>query len=604
MNDFLFLRPIVLLLLIPFVAFIYWHKRTRSRSSIWSQACAKDLLPYLLITKGKQRAFGYLLSLLTGILLITALAGPSWQLMSEPLLKSQSGLVIALDLSHDMDARDIKPSRLQRAIYKITDLLAMRKEGQTALIVFSDDAYLVTPLTDDVGAIQALLPALDTTIMPAAGHQTDKAIVKGAELFKQAGISNGTILLITSTLSKQEMEKSIAIAAKEGLTISVLGIGNEEGAPIPMQEGGFVKNAQGGVVVSMLAKENLVQLAKSANGAFASITTDNKDLETLAKNDRFGTLAHVQEELQTHANRHHDQGYVLVLLSLPLAALFFRRGLLVVALFLLPHGLQALSWDDFWKTPDQQAENYYHQKEYQKAKELFQKDEWKGAASYQLGEFEQAADLFEADHTAEGFYNYGTAKAKQKDYEAALEAYAKALELQPDHEDALYNKQLIEQLQQQQQQQQGDKDKQEQDQSSQQKNSEKNGNDSSQESSSDKQNSKEKEQPEDASSDQGKNEQERQGNNQKQQKDREAADGKEEAQKDQLRERYQDEIDRKMEEQKNDQVKAEAMGEENMPEEDVQRQVDDRWLQKVKDDPGGLLRRKFLHQYRQQKGRR
>ena len=82
-------------------------------------------------------------------------------------------------------------------------------------------------------AIKALLPALDTTIMPSEGHQADRAIAKGAELFKQAGIANGTILLMTSALSKQEMEKSIALAAQEGLTISVLAVGTEEGAPIP-----------------------------------------------------------------------------------------------------------------------------------------------------------------------------------------------------------------------------------------------------------------------------------------------------------------------------------------------------------------------------------
>ena len=156
MSEFQFLRPLFLLLFIPFIVLLLLSLRRTAHSSIWNKACAKDLQPYIL-TKSKSRfRFLNLMLFATGSLLITALAGPSWDLIAVPLLKSQSGLVIALDLSQEMDAQDVKPSRLQRAIYKIADLLKSRKEGQTALIVFSADPFIVTPLTDDVASINAL----------------------------------------------------------------------------------------------------------------------------------------------------------------------------------------------------------------------------------------------------------------------------------------------------------------------------------------------------------------------------------------------------------------------------------------------------------------
>lgn len=623
MNDFLFLRPLALWLFIPFFALVYWFVRNRSSYTIWSQSCSKDLLPYILAKNGKRQWVPFLLTVLTGSLLITALAGPSWEKIVQPLLKTQEGLIIALDLSKGMDAQDIKPSRLQRAVYKISDLLALRREGQTALIVFSGDPFVVTPFTDDTSAIKALLPALDTTIMPSEGHHADQAIAKGAELFKQAGITNGTILLLTSALSQQEMEKSIELATKEGLTISVLAVGTEEGAPIPRLEGGFVKDERGTVVVSTLSKDNLVQLAKSANGAYAPLSLDNSDLDRLAKSFIPGRHAQHLEEKEMSESIRHDQGYLLVLLALPLASLFFRRGMLAALLFLMPYGLHAEGWDDFWKTPDQQAEHLYHQKEFQQARELFQNRDWKGAANYQLGDYEKAAELFKENLTVEGFYNYGTAKAKQGEFDAALEAYAKALEMQPDHEDALYNKKVIEELKKEQEKQNQEnqneeksdnqKDSQEKGESSGKDQSEdqKKGQDGSEDQSENQKEPNEKGEPENKGQehpqkeDKNQDEQKKQGAEQKEDlKDQKDIDPKDDKKTKELHDQYQAEIDRKMEENKNEEMaESEAQQEENLAENDPQRQVDDRWLQKIKDDPGGLLRRKFLLQYQQQNRR-
>jgi Ca-activated chloride channel family protein len=98
-------------------------------------------------------------SSLAAILAITALAGPTWQRVPTPVFRNASALVIALDLSRSMDASDIKPSRLERARYKIADLLKKRKDGQTALLVYAGSAFTVTPLTNDTETINNQLRA-------------------------------------------------------------------------------------------------------------------------------------------------------------------------------------------------------------------------------------------------------------------------------------------------------------------------------------------------------------------------------------------------------------------------------------------------------------
>ncbi len=198
MSDFHFLRPFLLLLWIPFVLLVLRALFKNRHATIWHEVCSKDLLPYVVSQNSKKNLLPYALVFLTGTLLITALAGPSWQMIVQPVTKVQSGLVIALDLSPAMDSEDIKPSRLQRAIYKINDLLTTRKEGQTALLVYSKDPYVVTPLTDDVETIKAMLPVLESKIMPAAGNKASLAIKKACELLDQGGIKDGSILLVTS----------------------------------------------------------------------------------------------------------------------------------------------------------------------------------------------------------------------------------------------------------------------------------------------------------------------------------------------------------------------------------------------------------------------
>ena len=305
----------------------------------------------------------------------------------------------------------------------------------------------------------------------------------------------------------------------------------------------------------------------------------------------------------------HDEGYLLVVLALPFALLFFRKGLLAAgALFLMPH-LQAVS-TDFWQTRDQLAEQLFKQGEYKQAKELFQNPDWKAAASYQLGEYEEAAKEWESKTSPDGLYNYGTAKAKIGDFDAALESFDKALEIEPDHEDALYNKKLIEEWKKQQQPQEQKKPKPQQEQKQNQQQPQEQQNQQEQKGSqnkgeSDSASQKAKRNERDLEDGDRGEEERKESSSSEDSGDREETKEKDEKKGEELKEQYQAEMDQKIaENEKKEGRREEFSGQELNSPQDSQLQADERWLQRVKDDPGGLLRRKFLLKYQQQNRRR
>jgi Ca-activated chloride channel family protein len=342
--------------------------------------------------------------------------------------------------------------------------------------------------------------------------------------------------------------------------------------------------------------------------------TDDKDLKTLAKAIAPSHITQERESNEAMLQKRMDQGYWIVLLVLPLVLLLFRRGiLLAVVLLFMPHTAQAFSWDQWWETPDQKGERLFHEENYSEAREQFQNDDWQGAASYRMGDYNDSAQSFKQNQTAEGLYNYGTAKAKSGDLEEALEAYQRTLELDPTHEDALYNKELIEELkkEQEKQEQSQEGEKQQESESQEQKSKEKNNSQQEQQQDSNKEQTEDQQEQKGGSkpNDEETSEEERSSNQSNQQSDdrdevqeehkHSDLDPKEERE---LNEQFQSEMEQELEKrEEQSQEPSEQATEEMEDVEALQRKIDDKWLDKVEDDPGGLLRRKFLLQYRQKK---
>ena len=266
--EFHWLRPEWLWALLPLI-FIAWRLLQQTgRASAWEKQCDPHLLAALLIRRAPHHRLPLTLLMIGWTLAALALAGPTWQKLPQPVYKTQAAHVIVLDLSPSMDATDLRPSRIARARFKVLDLLARYREGQTALVVFAGESFVVSPLTDDTKTIAALVPTLSPELMPAPGDHAHTALRMADELLSQAGIQDqGEIVLVTDGYDDPAATlEAVKTLSAHGRHISVLGVGTAEGAPIPLADGGFLKDATGAIVVPQLDPATLSELAHQGGG--------------------------------------------------------------------------------------------------------------------------------------------------------------------------------------------------------------------------------------------------------------------------------------------------------------------------------------------------
>lgn len=459
--QFHFLRPLWCLALIPLVVTWWILKYQSGRLKKWQTIIAPELVP-LLIGEGGNRTINlrpWVLSL--GLIAVVALMGPTWNKRAVPVHKQEQAMVILFDLSPSMLASDLKPDRLTRARLKTIDLLSAYKEGTAALIAYAGDAHVVTPLTDDANTIISQLPVLHPNIMPASGSNPEAALDLAIELITNAGNTEADIVLVTDGITPGARENlHERLQNQPGLRLSILGVGTEEGAPIPLNQYGFARDGQGGIVIAKLNADELQVLAQRNKGVYRTITGTDADIKAL-----LGPLqnrsADQARELERKLDIWQDQGFWLVLVLLPFGLLAFRRGLLsvlpptlLVGSLLHSPASEAGIWQDLWQTPDQQGMEALKNEDPASAQGLFEDPAWQGVAAAQSGDYAAAAEAFSQLNTADNHYNRGNALARAGDLDGAIEAYEKALELDPDIQDAADNKALVESLKNQQQNQQ------------------------------------------------------------------------------------------------------------------------------------------------------
>ncbi len=281
------------------------------------------------------------------------------------------------------------------------------------------------------------------------------------------------------------------------------------------------------------------------------------------------------------------------------------RVLTIVAVALISNQLKAFSWSDLWFTPNQQAQHLMEKGQFAKAKDLFERNDWAASAAYRAGDYEQAAKLFNELKTEQGYYNQGNALAHSGKYEEAIRAYDKALAFNPNNQDALYNRKLISELlkkdkekkksQNQQDKDQQNKDQQNQDQQNQDKQNKNQQNQDQQ--NQDKQNKNQQNQDQQNQDKQNKNQQNQDQQNQdKQNKDQQNQDqqNQDKQNKDQQNRDQQNKAQQnKNQNKKNDKQEGEIQSESNQEKQLAKEQ----WLRLIPDDPGGLMREKFLRDH-------
>jgi Ca-activated chloride channel homolog len=409
---------------------------------------------------------------------ILSLLQPQWGFHWEEIQRRGVDIMIALDTSKSMLAEDISPNRIERAKRKISDFLKIVEGDRIGLIAFAGTAFLQCPLTLDQGAVQIFLDTVDTDLIPVPGTAISEAISLAIQSFQKSERNSRALLLITdgeeTTGSDLEAAKK---ANEQGIKVYTIGIGKEEGAPIPNKEGGgFKKDRQGNVVLTKLDEQGLQKLALETGGSYVRSVSGDLDLEKIYADLKKNTE---EKELKSGRQKRFEERFQWPLL-LAFLCFFFeavlseRKGgrfswnalmksfgslkskeavALALILTLLPQTLLASSAT--------KGEGLYEQKKYNEAlKELVDAQiEHPNSAQlkyntadayYKTNQFQEAEKLFQSvaetgdpKLSQKAYYNLGHTMYRQGKLQEALANYQKATELDPKDEDAKYNLEFV-----------------------------------------------------------------------------------------------------------------------------------------------------------------
>jgi len=568
MMDLHFIRPELLWLLPVIIPLLLLAWRKQVQGGDWAKAIDPNLLPHLITTEGGGSSRLRQLWWLTLPLLLVGASGPALERAELPVFEKSDALVIVLDLSRSMWATDTQPSRIRRARQKVMDILDARTEGVTGMVVFAGDAHVVTPLTDDTRTIENLLSALAPDIMPLQGSNATEAIELAAGLLETSGLTNGSVLLITDGLPKFETSRVEGLLGSVGADLGILVMGTDTGAPIPLPDGGFLRDDSDQIVIPAVDRQEIQRIATALGARRTDVSVDNSDIQSLLSGAQSSITS--DDSLERKTDTWIDLGYWLAIAAALLMLPLFRPGalsaLLVAILMIDAAPSNANTLENFWSTADQKGAKALAEGDAARAATLFEAPDWRGTAHYEAGDFRSSSAEFGKLDSADALYNRGNALALSGDFQGAIDSYDKSLEAEPDRQDAIDNRELVKSLLEQQQQEQQGND---QDSNSDQSDQEGESQDSESDSSQQEQDSSESQEGSSDPSDQQPSDQESQP----------SADG---------------EMSEDMNPSELEQATEEQLARFNEALEE--QQALEQWLRRVPDDPGGLLRRKFRYQ--------
>lgn len=262
-----FLRPWWLLALLPLAILTVQLWRSNARLNAWAFVCDRHLLSRLVLSTGENKRHVAILSLFVSALcLVISLAGPAFKKLPVPSYHRIQPRILVLDMSDSMLERDLVPDRLTRAKFKLHDLFSRTDIGQTGLVVYTGEPFIVSPLTEDAQTIDALLSSLTPDIMPVGGQKLDTALQQAGQLITQAGFNQGQILVLTAESPGSEAIKEAAVLARQSIFTSVMPIvgGNTSVNPL------FQALAKAGDGLLIPFKDNASDLEQWLNASAGS----------------------------------------------------------------------------------------------------------------------------------------------------------------------------------------------------------------------------------------------------------------------------------------------------------------------------------------------
>ncbi len=450
---------LLLLLLLPVAGAAAWalsRSRRAHLARVFSPALLDRVLPPAV---RRRRTLRGLLLLLGFAGAVVALAEPRFARPPRAVKARGTDIVVLLDLSRSMDARDVDPSRLVRARRELEDLQRILEGDRLGLVIYAAAAFPRLPLTSDLRALSMVAAELSTDTFQSQGSNLGLAIDEGLALLARSEDRAGKALLVLSDGETHHPDEALAAAARAAEAhVPVYGIGiGLEPAPIPLRTGGVLRSGDE-VVLSAPDFEILEQVAEVSGGAFVTSTASTKDLEALYAELR-RTVTAVERETRQGAS--HDSAFQW---PLAVGALGFflaawvgdgRRAALAAALLLAAGVLPAAPAR---AASVVEADAAFRREDWPEAVEQLTEltrvdpsdpDLWNrlGAARYRAGDFEGAAQAWDAAGRqgagADAWYNAGNAHYQSGRLEDAVERYDRALQEAADHVGAAGNRDVV-----------------------------------------------------------------------------------------------------------------------------------------------------------------
>ncbi|KAA1191772.1 VWA domain-containing protein [Pseudohalioglobus sediminis] len=448
LEHFHLLRPWALLLLVPGLWLVVMLLKRQQQKDMFGGIIAPHLLEHLRLDRTESRWLSpttFTVALTIAMTLIVA--GPSWRQQPSPLSQDEAAMVVLVDVSSSMEQTDIQPSRLQRAKQKASDLLALRPDKQSAVVVYAGSAHTVLTLTADREILDQYLAAITPQMMPRPGKFPEYALPLVDEILRDT-TAPASVVLLTDGLGADSLAAFAGYFDARQHQLLVLGVGSER------DEDGLIP----------LERRNLEQLARASGGHYFSLTVDDKDVRALERRVESHYVI-----IDDDALPWLDGGYPLVFLCLALFLMWFRKGwtltwtwlLVPVLLWGTPdHSMAAEDpnqpaattdagfsfgqwFADLWMTPDQQGRWLLQRGDYRAAARHFQDPMWKGIAFYYNEDFMEAAEYFSRTDSDDALFNEANARAHARDFLRAVKRYDQLLARNPDYPGARENRDTV-----------------------------------------------------------------------------------------------------------------------------------------------------------------
>lgn len=281
------------LLLLPLLALLFIAVRSRRKKQL--QLLGDNELVAQLMQENSDRkpVLRTILFLAALGFVIIAWANPQIGSRLEEVKRQGVDVMIALDVSNSMKARDLQPNRLERAKQIISRLIDKLENDRIGLVVFAGQAYVQLPITTDYAAAKLFLSNIDTDLIPTQGTAIGAAIRLANESFTSKDKKHKVLIVITDGENHEDDAlEATKEAVEAGVVVHTIGMGSPDGTPIPLSRNAnsqeFLKDNEGNTVLTKLDEVGLEKIATEGKGKYIHSTSGDDGLNTLL--DQIGRM--------------------------------------------------------------------------------------------------------------------------------------------------------------------------------------------------------------------------------------------------------------------------------------------------------------------------